>query len=172
MEGKLMKRWLKWIGIALIVFLIVAQFVPVSRTNPASTREVKWDTPATRALAQRACFDCHSNETKWAWYDYAAPVSWYVANHINDGRRTLNFSQWDQPNSDFEEVNRQVKNGEMPLWDYVLLHPSAKLTADEQTALLNGLQATFQQDPPIPRPRRFREGVLNTLLAFANQNAK
>ena len=167
-----MKKWLKRIVIALVLFLIVAQLVPISHTNPPITREVKWDSPATRTLAQRACFDCHSNETTWPWFDYVAPVSWYVANHINDGRRSLNFSQWDQPNSDFEEVSRSVKNGEMPLWDYVLLHPSAKLTADEQTALLNGLQATFQQDPPIPRPRRFREGVLNTLLAFANQNAK
>jgi hypothetical protein len=152
-----MKKWLKRIGIALIVVLIAAQFIPVNRTNPPVTREVKWDTPTTRALAQRACFDCHSNETNWVWFDNIAPASWYVAHHIDDGRRSLNFSEWDQPNSDFEEVSRSMKNGEMPLWDYVLLHPSAKLTAEEQTALLNGLQATFQQDPPIPRPRGLRE---------------
>jgi mono/diheme cytochrome c family protein len=153
-----MKKWLKIIGIALIVLLIAAQFVPVSRANPPISREVKWDTPATRALAQRACFDCHSNETTWVWFDYVAPASWYVAHHIDDGRRALNFSAWDQPNSDFEEISRSIKNGEMPLWDYLLLHPNAKLTAAEQAVLLNGLQATFQQDPPIPRPRRSREG--------------
>ena len=111
----------------------------------------------TRALAERACFDCHSNETTWRWFDDIAPVSWYVANHINDGRRALNFSLWDQPNASFEEVGRTIKNDKMPLWDYLLLHPNAKLTADEKSALLSGLQATFQQDAPIPRPQRTGE---------------
>ena len=152
------KKWLTWIGIALIMFVIAAQFVPLNRADPPVTHEVKWNAPATRALAERACFDCHSNETTWLWFDDIAPASWYAVNHINDGRRALNFSEWDQPNADFEEVSRTVKNGEMPLWDYVLLHPNARLTAAEQTALLNGLQATFQQDPPIPRPRRPGQG--------------
>ncbi len=152
-----MRKWLKRIGLTLIVLLIAIQLIPVNRTNPPITREVKWDTPVTRTLAQRACFDCHSNETTWPWFDYIAPASWYVANHINDGRRVLNFSQWDQPNADFEDVSRAIKRGEMPLWDYVLLHPDANLTADEQTALRNGLQATFEQDPPIPHPYRSRD---------------
>ena len=153
-----MKKWLKRIGITVVILLVAAQFVPVNRTNPSITREVIWDSPTTRALAQRACFDCHSNETTWVWFDYIAPASWYVAHHINDGRRSLNFSEWDQPNADFEEVSRSIKNGEMPLWDYILLHPDTKLTAHDQATLLKGLQATFEQDPPIPRPRRFREG--------------
>lgn len=153
-----MKPWLKWVGIGLLLLLIVIQFVPVNKTNPPVTQEVKWDVPETRALAQRACFDCHSNETQWLWYDNFAPASWLVANHITDGRRALNFSQWDQPNAGFDDVRKSIKNDEMPLSSFTFLHPEARLTADEKATLLSGLEATFNQDPPIARPRRGPRG--------------
>ena len=149
-----MKRYLKWVGIALVVIFILMQLIPVNKTNPPVTREVKWDSPETKALAQQACNDCHSNQTTWLWFDDIAPASWLVANHIIDGRGRLNFSEWDKPNSDFEEVSKVIKNGEMPLWDYELMHPNAKLTPAETQQLLDGLQATFQQDPPISREGR------------------
>ena len=90
------------------------------------------------------------------WYAYAAPVSIYLVNHINEGRSRLNFSAWDQPNAGFNEVNRIVNEGEMPLSDYLLMHGNAKLSAVETTALLAGFDATFQQDQPIPQPKRQR----------------
>ena len=146
-----MKKWLKRIGVALIVVLVGIQLVPVNRTNPAITREVKWDAPTTRELAQRACFDCHSNETTWPWYGYIAPVSWRLADHINEGRGVLNFSTWDQPNTDLDEVVENIEENEMPLSDFLLMHPEAKLTAAEKTTLIAGFKATFSQDPPIAR---------------------
>ena len=149
-----MRRFAKRAGIAIAIILVALQFVPLNRTNPSVTREVKWNAPETRALAQRACFDCHSNQTVWPWYAYVAPVSMRVVNHVEDGRRRLNFSQWDQPNADFTEVNRIVTEGQMPLSDYLLLHGNAKLNAAETTALLDGLKATFQQDLPVPLPKR------------------
>ena len=149
-----MKRYLKWAVIALVVIFIGIQLIPLSRTNPPVTREVKWNSPETQALAQRACFDCHSNQTTWPWDSYIAPSSFLITSHVNEGRSRLNFSEWDKPNADFEEVSQTIKNGQMPLWDYVLMHPTAKLTPAETQQLLDGLQATFQQDPPITRPRR------------------
>lgn len=149
-----MSKWLKRIGVGLIVLLIGLQLVPLSRTNPPVTREVKWDSPETKALAQRACFDCHSNETTWPWYAYVAPVSMQVVHHVNEGRDRLNFSAWDQPNENMEEIAKTLKNGEMPLWDYLLIHTNAKLSADEQTKLIAGLEATLKQDPPVARQRR------------------
>jgi cytochrome c551/c552 len=151
---KRLKRYLKWAGLALVVILVAIQLIPIDRTNPPVTREIKWDSAQMQALAERACNDCHSNETTWLWYDDIAPASWLVANHISDGRRHLNFSEWDKPNSNFDEVSRVVKNGEMPMWDYVLMHPNAKLTPAETQQLLDGLQATFQQDPPVARQGR------------------
>lgn len=146
-----MKKWLKRIGIVIIIILVGIQLIPVSRTNPAITREVKWDAPATRTLAQRACFDCHSNETTWPWYGYVAPISWRLADHINEGRDQLNFSAWDQPNTELDEVVESVNKNTMPLWDFLLMHPEANLTETEKAALVTGLQATFRQDPPIAR---------------------
>lgn len=149
-----MKQFLRIAGIVIIVLLILIQFVPVDRSNPPVTREVQWDSPETRALAQRACFDCHSNETVWPWYSYVAPVSLYLAHHVDDGRRHLNFSTWDQPNEDSEHIIKVVQDGSMPLWDYVLAHSEADLDQAEKEALIAGLQATLANDPPVDRRRR------------------
>ena len=149
-----MKRILRITLIAVVVILIGIQFIPVSHTNPPVTREIKWNAPETKALAQRACFACHSNETVWPAYSYVAPVSFFVVNHTNEGRGQLNFSEWDKPNAGFDEVNRNVTRGEMPLREYLWLHSDARLTAAETKQLLDGLEMTFQQDPPIARPRR------------------
>lgn len=134
--------------------MIGIQFIPVNRTNPPVTREIKWNAPETKALAQRACFACHSNETVWPAYSYIAPISLRVANHVEEGRGELNFSAWDQPNADFDEVRENIERGEMPLKDFLLLHPEARLTAAETQQLIAGLEATFQQDPPIEKQRR------------------
>jgi hypothetical protein len=143
----------KWIRVLLIVvlclFIIVIgmQFIPVDRANPSVTREIQWDSPETRALAQRACFDCHSNETTWPWYSKIAPVSFLVAGHVKEGRESLNFSTWDQASVDIDEIQEVISEGEMPLSDYLLMHPSARLTDAEKQQLISGLQKTIQQDP-------------------------
>ena len=146
-----MKKWLKRLGIAIIIVLVGIQLIPVNRTNAAVTREVKWDASVTHDLAQRACFDCHSNETTWPWYGYVAPISWRLADHINEGREVLNFSTWDQPNTDLDEVVESIDENEMPLSDFLLMHPEAKLTAAEKATLVAGFRATYSQDPPLAR---------------------
>jgi glutaredoxin len=107
MNKEKLKKVLKFAGIAFVVLLILIQFIPVAHTNPPVTREIQWDSLQTRALAQRACFDCHSNETVWPWYAYVAPVSWRIANHVYDGRRRLNFSEWDRPNENEGAFSRE-----------------------------------------------------------------
>lgn len=142
-------------ALLLIAILIAIQFIPVSKTNPPVTREVRWDSPSTRALAQRSCFDCHSNETRWPWWAHVAPGSFLMANHVSDGRRDLNFSTWDMPQRGLmDDVEREVSSGDMPVSSYVLLHPEAKLSDTEKQQLIAGLRATYMQDPPKPAPRR------------------
>src|SRR5205085_3447155 len=84
------------IVVGLVLFGLM-QLIPtgVSYGNPPVAAEPNWDSPQTRSLAQRACFDCHSNETVWPWYSKIAPVKWLVAKDVADGRRKLNFSDWD-----------------------------------------------------------------------------
>jgi len=145
----------KRIALLLLAVLVLIQYVPVSTTNPPVTRDAHWNSPATRALAKRACFDCHSNETRWPWYARIAPASFLMANQVTDGRRDLNFSEWDKPQrSRMDDVQREVDNGDMPFWDYVLLHPEAKLSAAEKARLIDGLKATYLLKPPTLAPRR------------------
>ncbi len=151
-----MKRIFRIIGLVALAVLILLQFVPVDRDNPSVTQEVQWDSAETRALAQRACFDCHSSETVWPWYSYVAPLSLRIAAHVENGREHLNFSAWDQPNEAFDQIKEAIVEGEMPLWDYLLLHSEADLDEAEQAALIAGLQKTLENDPPIERQRRGR----------------
>lgn len=143
-----MGRWKK-VALVVGVLLVGIQLVPYGRDhdNPAVVQEPKWDTPETRALAVRACFDCHSNETKWPWYSQVAPVSWLVQHHVEDGRKHLNFSRFDQPQRHAHESAEEVDEGEMPMKGYVLLHSEAKLSEAEQAQLIKGLKATFGAKP-------------------------
>ncbi len=76
------------------------QLVPVKRSNPPVEFEV--EAPAdVHAILERACYDCHSNRTRWPWYSSVAPVSWLVARDVRRGRKELNFTDW--PAFDFEE---------------------------------------------------------------------
>jgi len=146
-----MKRFLRIAALVILVGFVLIQFIPIDRTNPAVTREVAWNAPETRALAQRACFDCHSNETVWPWYSYVAPISLRIASHVEEGREHLNFSAWDQPNEDFEEIAKVIERGQMPTADYLLIHTEAQLSDTEKQALLEGLRATLANDPPVAR---------------------
>ena len=86
--------------------------------------------PEVGAIIQRACKDCHSNETTWPWYSHVAPVSWAIANDVKKGREKLNFSDWSShkpsPNQ-LEEICDAATNGSMPPRGYRLLHPEATL---------------------------------------------
>ena len=154
--------WIKTLLInvsILIIFAGVIQLIPVSRDNPPVLREPVWDTPETRALAQTACFDCHSNETNWPWYARLAPVSWGIWYDVTEGREDLNFSEWARhldddmvdPNDPFppktisERIEDEIRNGTMPPGTYRLLHPEARLSDAEKDALITGLLYTIQQ---------------------------
>ena len=140
-----MRKWLVR-GVASVAagFLLI-QAVPYGRdhTNPPVTGEPSWDSQATRALAVRACFDCHSNETAYPWYSTVAPVSWLLQRHITEGRRKLNFSTWGSGRQEAEHFARLIESGEMPGWDYVLMHPEASLSNAEKQGLIDGLTKTL-----------------------------
>ena len=136
----------KFIGILFLSGLVLfglIQLVPYGRdhTNPPVVREPAWDAQ-TRALAQRACFDCHSNETVWPWYSNLNPVAWMLQDHVNEGREALNFSEWNRGFDDVDEIGEVIREGEMPLANYLALHPEARLTPQEKELLIQGLMAT------------------------------
>lgn len=135
----------RWPHVALIAaaFLGLAQVLPYGRVdNPPVRQEPAWDSPRTRELAARACFDCHSNESKRQWY-HLAPASWWVASHVREAREHLNFSEWDRPQEHAHEAAEEVEEHEMPLRSYLLVHPEARLTEAERAELVRGLEATI-----------------------------
>jgi hypothetical protein len=149
-----MKKKNVWTCVIIVVILLVVcplllQLVPYghSHTNPPVVSEPKWDSPQTRALAVRACFDCHSNQTKWPWYTNIAPVSWLIQRDVDDGRRRLNFSDWGAPSRgegrNPSEIVRTIQRGSMPPWFYLPPHPEAQLTPAEKDQLIQGLQSTL-----------------------------
>lgn len=123
----------------------IIQLVPYGRdhSNPPVVAEPAWDRPTTRALAARACFDCHSNETSWPWYSHVAPTSWLVQRHVDEGREVLNFSDWSRAYEEAGEAAEAVLEDEMPPASYTLLHPNARLSAAEKRDLADGLTATL-----------------------------
>jgi hypothetical protein len=139
--------------ILLGVFLaaILIQLVPYGHTytNPPQVQEPAWDSPQTRELMRRACFDCHSNATTWPWYSRVAPVSWLVQNDVDGGRHHLNFSEWNRPQDNAKHVAAEAKTGDMPLWYYLPMHPAARLTDAEKQMLIEGAGKTLgpQSEP-------------------------
>ena len=127
-------------ALGLGALLLALQLVPYGRDhdNPPVVRDTPWPTADGRRLAVAACYDCHSNETKWPLYSYVAPMSWLVQRDVENGRRELNFSVWD---GDADDAADAVEDGSMPPRNYTLLHPDARLSDEERAALLRELEA-------------------------------
>lgn len=140
-----MSRLLRWVAIGGLVLLAGIQLVPYGRshTNPPVRGEPPWDSPATRTLAARACFDCHSNETAWPRYAQVAPASWLIQRDVDKGRRKLNFSEWGRRQKEARESAKTVRKGEMPPWLYTAIQSDARLLPAETEALIRGLGTTF-----------------------------
>ena len=123
--------------------LLALQFVPHDgqRTNPPVVAEPDWPDPAAREVFETSCAACHSNRTDWPWYSNVAPMSWLVIADVADGRDEFNVSRWDEDADEADDAVEEVLDGSMPPLRYVLAHPSARLTAEEQQVLLDALRA-------------------------------
>lgn len=143
------KRWqgIKWgIGVALVIFLLLQiRSLSQSYENPPVLQEPNWDSPQTRQLTVRACYDCHSNEVIWPWYGRIFPMSVMVRADVEKGREVLNFSEWGSNglNTDLEDLVELVSKEQMPLPYYRILHPKAQLSNVETGQLINGLIDTL-----------------------------
>ncbi len=145
----------RWSPALVIGLFAVLQLVPYGRAHddPPPVAEPAWDSPRTRELAVRACYDCHSNQTTWPWYSNVAPVSWLIQRDVDEGRRRLNFSAWGAQRQEANRAALQVQRGEMPPSYYLLLHPEARLSDQETQALVQGLRNTFGSAPEQPGRR-------------------
>ena len=140
-----MLKVLKVVSALLLLSFAGAQLVRPERANPPaaagqSLEEHARVPPEVSGVLERSCMDCHSNRTDWPWYSNVAPTSWFVADHVNHGRRHLNFSRWgeyDRRRADglLGEICKTAKSGFMPLDSYTLVHRGARLTPSDVRAL-------------------------------------
>jgi|HubBroStandDraft_5_1064220.scaffolds.fasta_scaffold179689_2 hypothetical protein len=144
-----MRRILKWGILGLVIAFAALQLPQPARTNPP----VKTDflktaaaPPDVAAMFRATCYDCHSDETRWPWYSYAAPMSWQIVDDVNHGRRHVNLSEWPADNpglmrKKIEDMNDAIDDGDMPLKKYTLIHKDARLTPQQRERLTQWLDA-------------------------------
>lgn len=139
---KIMKK----IGVALLLILIALQFYRPQRNlsqgnHTADFLKESNPSPEVRMMLQNTCYDCHSDNTRYPWYNTVAPISFFLSKHVDEGKDELNFSIWDtysdtRKSHKLEEVVEVLENGEMPLKSYTWVHSEAQLTADQRNAVI------------------------------------
>jgi hypothetical protein len=159
-----------WSSLLVIILFCIAaaQFVRPVIANPPVTRDIAAP-PEVEQVLRKSCYNCHSNETRLAWFDRLTPANWLVAGHIRDGRRALNFSEWDSLTRDQQKTKLfeslyQAERDAMPLSQYLLLHPGSKITAGDIAVLKNYLGAqtpsvTFDTARTGAADRQFRQWI-------------
>lgn len=138
---------MKKVLVVILVAFIILQFFPIDKTNPAPTPgmdflKIKHVKPEIAQLINTSCYDCHSNETRYPWYSNFAPASWFLKNHINEGRKHLNFSTFAtyEPKiqaQKLQECTEMLEKREMPLESYFVGHQDAKLTDAQRKILID-----------------------------------
>lgn len=140
-----MKKTGARVALIIVALLLLIQLIQPERANPPVTNDTLGEhlplSPRVAGLLRSACFDCHSNETRWPWYSYVAPVSWLVSRDVSTGRENLNFSSWGSYDrrkqiSRLGAVADEVGEGAMPLPIYVTMHAEANLAEQDRDSLV------------------------------------
>lgn len=142
-----MKRKL---GQLLVLVFIVIQFIPVALNQSEIVPkedfiEVTQPSVEVALIIRYSCYDCHSNNTFYPWYDKIAPVSWWINHHVEEGKDELNFSEWGsysekRKNHKLEEFVEMIEEKEMPLKSYLITHRDAKLSSEQVEILKNWIE--------------------------------
>ena len=136
--------------IVVIVLFLVIWIISPEKTNPQITSEIEISADA-KTVMERSCYDCHSNKTSWPWYSYFPPGSFFVGNHVENGRSNMNFTEWDKYDSEkklklMDKIIEEIEEGKMPLESYLILHDDAKLSQDDIDLVKNWIFSKMEMD--------------------------
>ncbi|MFT3843507.1 MAG: heme-binding domain-containing protein [Lacibacter sp.] len=149
---------LKKIFYVIIAILVIIQFIKPKRNlsagpypNDITTKFAMSDNVS--AALKTACYDCHSNNTVYPWYANVQPVAWWLAKHVNDGKKHLNFNEFTTYNEKrqrkkLDEISESVTEGWMPLGSYTWIHKDAILTAQQKDAIKKWCDESMAKLPP------------------------
>ncbi len=136
---------IKKILLALLIVFIAIQFIQPARNKsgqvlPTNFAKVYTVPGNIQSILQNACYDCHSNSTSYPWYSNIQPMAWIMARHIKNGKEELNFSEFGSYTSrrqisKLKGMANQIKDNEMPIWSYKMMHKSARLSQAEKTLI-------------------------------------
>jgi hypothetical protein len=131
----------------LLIAFVGIQFIPTTRNQSNEVLETDFfktfDTPNNiQQLLKNSCYDCHSNNTYYLWYNKIQPVSWLLEYHVKKGKKDLNFSEFGgyskrRQKSKLKSIKNQIEKNEMPLSSYTFIHQNAKLSKIQKEELLN-----------------------------------
>ncbi|WP_452600746.1 heme-binding domain-containing protein [Pontimicrobium sp. MEBiC06410] len=138
---------LKIIAIILLIAFVGIQFMPVdynqSNVTPKTDFMLVHNVPEPIQKRLRvSCYDCHSNNTKYPWYNKIQPIAWFLEDHIEEGKAELNFNEWDSLSnrrkvSKLRSIIKQIESGEMPLDSYTLIHKEAMFSESEKEEIIS-----------------------------------
>lgn len=138
---------LKIIGLIIVFGFVGIQFIPTELNSSETTPKTDFlqvnNTPKeVSTLLKTSCYDCHSNNTNYPWYNKIQPVAWFLENHVVEGKNELNFNEWDtyskrRKNSKLKSIINQIKEDKMPLASYTFIHDDAKLSTSEKELIIN-----------------------------------
>lgn len=134
-----MKKRTRLLPVYVVGLIVLIQFWPVERTNPRVSSDIQTPKEVEEVL-RAACYDCHSNETRWPWYSHVAPVSWLIAHDVTEARDRFNLSEWGSVPAEERQVLvrqmwKEVEKGGMPLPVYRIMHPEARLSENQKSVL-------------------------------------
>lgn len=139
-----MKKKIKWVVVAVIIVFAAMQLFNPPHTNPVVKSDFIAATHPPESVAaslRAACYDCHSDETRWPFYSRVAPISWLIASDVDEGRRHLNLSEWPaepaRAKKNLDRINEVVDYQEMPLKKYTLIHADARLSNAQRKEIMN-----------------------------------
>lgn len=137
------RRAVLWTAAVCLGLAVAIQLVPYGwrHPNPPVVSDAPWPDAASERIARESCYSCHSNETEWPAYSYVAPMSWLVRYDVDRGRDELNFSEWDRDGGEADDAIEMIREGEMPLSRYTLIHRDARLSDAEADRLVAALEA-------------------------------
>ena len=134
-------------AVVLLVAFVGIQFIPTTRNQSNMVPETDFilvnNVPENiQNKLQVSCYDCHSNNTQYPWYNKVQPVAWFLEDHIKEGKAELNFNEWDslssrRKTSKLRSIINQIENGELPLDSYTLIHRDAKFSEAEAEEIIN-----------------------------------